>query len=124
MSRATVGAVGRLLQGVVSPVHEGVAPVGVLDVALGRLGLVAVNIADDPPHVVDVLVGVVGLVLSEYLYDLAARFVALGLAPAVLLAYLLGIFAFEPLLELLAAHVDRLVELLHDLLVALGHLSS
>src|SRR4051812_16821344 len=58
-------AVGKLLQGVVSPIHQGVAPLGVLDVAIGLLGLVTVDVADDPPHVVDVLVGVVGLFLSE-----------------------------------------------------------
>ena len=61
------------------------------------------DVADYPSHMLDVVVGVVGLVLFEYLDDLAARFVALGLAPAVLLAYLLGLVRLEPLLELLAA---------------------
>jgi hypothetical protein len=50
--------------------------------------------------------------------------VALGLARAVLLADPLGLFDLESLLKLLRAHVDRLVELLNDLLVALGHLPS
>jgi hypothetical protein len=36
------------------------------------LGLVTVDVADDPPHVVDVLLGVVGPVLFEDLDDLAA----------------------------------------------------
>ena len=57
-------ALGKLLQGIVSPVDEGVAPVGVLDVAFGLLSLVAVDVIGHPSHVVDVLVGVVGLVLS------------------------------------------------------------
>jgi hypothetical protein len=56
----------------VSSVHRGVAPLGVLDVAFGLLGLVAVYVANNPPYIiVDVLVGVVGPVLSENLDDLA-----------------------------------------------------
>jgi ABC-type dipeptide/oligopeptide/nickel transport system permease subunit len=58
--------------------------------------LVAVDVADNPSHVVDVLVGVVGLVLSENLHDLATRLVTLGLAPIVLLADLLGFVGLEP----------------------------
>jgi hypothetical protein len=86
--------------------------------------LVAVDVIGYPPHVVEVILGVVGLVLSEDLDDLAARLVALGLAPAVLLADRFGLVGFKSLLKLLRVHVDRLVELLDDLLVALGHLPS
>jgi hypothetical protein len=38
---------------------------------------VAVYIADYPPHVLDIVVGVVGFFLFEDLDDLAARLVAL-----------------------------------------------
>jgi hypothetical protein len=56
--RDVANVVGKLLQGVVSPpIHQGVAPLGVLEVAIGLLGLVAVDVANDPPHVVEVLVG-------------------------------------------------------------------
>jgi hypothetical protein len=105
----------------VSSVHEGVAPVGVLDVTFGPLSLVAVDVANDPPHMLDVLLGVVRLVLSKDPYDLAARLVALLLTPTVTLAHGLRFGGLKPLLKLLAAHVDRLVELFNDLLVALGH---
>ena len=84
----------------------------------------AMDIADGPPNMVDVLISVVRPVLSEDLDNLAARLVALGLAPAVLLTDLFGLVGFKPLLKLLRAHVDRLVELLNNLLVALGHLPS
>src|SRR5215210_5579431 len=107
-----------------TPVKQRVAPVGVLDVAFGLLALVAVDVADDATHVINVVVSVVRVVLPEDLDELATRLVALGLAPTVLLADLLGLVGIEPLLKLLAAHVDRLVKLLGDLLVALGHLSS
>jgi hypothetical protein len=66
-----------LFEGIVPPVYQGVAPVGVLDVSLWFLGLVAVYIADYPPHVLDIVVGVVGFFLFEDLDDLAARLVAL-----------------------------------------------
>jgi hypothetical protein len=85
----------RLIQGIVAPVHEGVAPVGVLHVALGLLGLVA-DVADDAPHVLDVVVGVLGLVLPEDLDDPAPRLVALGLAAA--LPNRPRLVGFEPLL--------------------------
>ena len=53
-----------LLEGVVAPVHEGVAPVGVLDIVLGPLPEVALDVGVDPLHVLDVVVCVVGLVLA------------------------------------------------------------
>jgi hypothetical protein len=56
----------------VTPVKEGATPVAVLHVALGLLGQVAVDVAHDPPHVVDFIVRVVGLVLLEDLDDLSA----------------------------------------------------
>ena len=70
-----------LLQRVITPVHQRVAPVRVLHVTLGLLSLVAVDVADDPPHVVDVVVGVIRLVLPEDLDDLAPRLVALDSLP-------------------------------------------
>jgi hypothetical protein len=45
--------------------------------------------------------------------------VALGLAPVVALPDGLRLVGFEPLLELVGVHVDHLLELLADLLVAL-----
>jgi hypothetical protein len=97
---------------------------GVLDVALRLLGLAAVDITYDPPHVVYVVISVVALVLLKYLDDSAPWLVALRLAVVVLLAYLLGLVGLKPLLKLFTAHIDRFVELLNDLLVALGHLYS
>ena len=85
------------------------------------LGLVTVDVADDSPHVVDVLVCVVRAVFSEDLDDLTARLVALGLAPIVALSDGLRLVSFELLLELVGVHVDHLLELLADLLVALSH---
>ena len=55
-----------------SPVHEGVAPVGVLDLAFGLLGLVAVDVADDTAHVINVVVSILRVVPKD-LDDLAAQ---------------------------------------------------
>ncbi len=52
-------ACGSYLQRVMTPIKERVAPVAVLHSALGLLGLVAADVTNDPPHVVDVLVGVI-----------------------------------------------------------------
>jgi hypothetical protein len=46
----------------------------------------AVDVADDPPHVFDV-VGVIRLVVPEVLDDLAPRLVALGLSATIALAH-------------------------------------
>jgi hypothetical protein len=58
----------------VSPVHEGVAPLGVLGVFIGSLPEVALDVAVDPLHVFDVVVCVVGFVLALYLHDPATLF--------------------------------------------------
>lgn len=73
-----------------APVHKGVAPVGVFYVPLGLLGLVAVDVAYDIPHLRDVILRVVGLILFEDLDDPAAGLVAPGIATTVLLAEGLG----------------------------------
>jgi hypothetical protein len=62
----------------VSPVHEGVAPVGVLSITLRLLGLVAMDVADDTAHVINVVVSIVRVVLPKDLDDLAARSVVLA----------------------------------------------
>src|SRR5688572_25720510 len=107
-----------------TPVEQRATPVAVPHVALRLLGLVAVDVADDPPHVVDIVPRVVGLVLPEDLDNLSARLVALGFAPAVALTDRVQLVSLEPVLQLLSGHVDRLVELLNHLLVALCHLPS
>jgi hypothetical protein len=71
-----------LFQGVVAPIHQRVAPLGVLDIVLGPLPAVALDVAVDALHVLDVVVGVVGLVFAPDLDDPAPRLVALGLAPS------------------------------------------
>jgi hypothetical protein len=69
---------GKLLQGVMTtPIEQRVTPVWTFQVALGFLGLVAVDVADYLLHVVDVVV--VGLLLVEDPNYLAARLVSLGL---------------------------------------------
>ena len=79
------------------------------------------HVADHAAHMVHVLVGVVGLILTEDLDDLPARLVPLRLPVAVALALALRLLRLEPVLELLAGHVHGFVELLDDLLVAFRH---
>ena len=81
----------------------------------------ALDVAVDALHVLQVIVLVVGLVLAEDLDDLPARLVPLGLAPIVALADRLGLLGLEPLFELLGRHVDGLVELVDDLLPGVRH---
>ena len=81
----------------------------------------AVNVAHDAAHVIDVILADVFVVLLKDLDDLAPRLVALGLAPIVALSDGLRLVSFELLLELVGVHVDHLLELLADLVVALSH---
>jgi hypothetical protein len=57
VEKRTFGKVFRswLLQGIMTPVEQRATPVTILHVALRLLGPVAVDVADDPPHVVDVV---------------------------------------------------------------------
>jgi hypothetical protein len=79
VEKRTFGKVFRswLLQGIMTPVEQRATPVAFPHVALRLLGLVAVDVADDPPHVVDLVARVVGSVLPEDLDNLSARLVAL-----------------------------------------------
>jgi len=56
-----------------------------------------VDVADDPPHVFDV-VGVIRLVVPEVLDDLAPRLVAPGLSATIALAHGLLLLGLEPVL--------------------------
>ena len=103
------------------PIHQRIAPAAVLDVLLRLLSLVAMNVANAPPHMVEVVLVNVVVVLLEDLDDPAPRLVALRLAPIVALSDGLRLVSFELLLELVGVHVDHLLELLADLLVALSH---
>src|SRR5688500_1160694 len=55
----------RLLLGVVAPVHQRVAPAGVVDVAVGTLGQVTLHVADDLAHVCVVVLGQLSLPLGQ-----------------------------------------------------------
>ena len=81
----------------------------------------AVDVAHDAAHVVDIISADVFVVLLKDLDDPAPRLVALGLAPVVALPDGLRLVGLKPLLELVGVRVDRLPELLLDLLVALSH---
>jgi hypothetical protein len=81
----------------------------------------AVYIAIDAAHVINVVLVDVFVILLQYLDDPAPRLVALGLAPIVALSDGLRLVSFELLLELVGVHVDHLLELLADLVVALSH---
>src|SRR5215217_3870144 len=101
-------AASLLLQRVVPPIHERVAPLGVFRVFLGSLPEVALDVAVDLFHVLYVVVCVVGFVLALNSDDPAPRLVALGLATAVTLSDRLGLLSLEPLFELLWSHVHGL----------------
>src|SRR4051794_10758598 len=104
------------LQRVMAPIHQRVAPLGVLLVA-GRpaLGEMAMRVAHDLAHVRVVVLVELVLVLALDRHDPPAGLVAdrLALAPADGLR-LLGL---EPALELLGAHVDHRVELVADVVL-------
>src|SRR3954454_23696555 len=121
--RVTLRSTG-LLQGVVPPVHQGVAPLRRPDVLLARaLGEVALHVAVHRAHVVEVVVCEVGLPGAQELDDSASRGVAGGFPRAVaLLADGSRIIALQPLLQLARCHVHRLGELAADGVgVGLGH---
>src|SRR5918995_1112073 len=120
-AQAEPGADAQLLQRVMTPVHQRAAPSGVLHVALRLLGLVALDVAVDPLHVLDVVVCVVRLVLALYLDDLTPRLVPLGFAATIPLPHGLRLLRPQPVLELSGGHVDRFVELLDYPLPVVGH---
>jgi hypothetical protein len=62
-----------LLNRVVSPVHQRVAPIGVLYVTFGLLSLMTVDVRHHLFHVRDVIVGIVGLFLVEQLENAPAE---------------------------------------------------
>jgi hypothetical protein len=105
----------------VAPVHERVAPLGVLGIFLGSLPEVTLDVAVDPLRVFDVVVCVFGLLLALYLEDTATRLVALGLTSAVSLTNRPRLLGLEPLLQLLGPYVHNLVEPLDDLLPVVRH---
>ncbi|GAA1899313.1 hypothetical protein GCM10009736_79680 [Actinomadura bangladeshensis] len=95
------GSQWRLLERVVAPVHQRVAPLAVLDVAGRALGEVAVDVTDHLVHVRVVLVGQVGPLRPQQLDDPAAGRVARRLPGAVLLADRLRFLGLQPALQLL-----------------------
>ena len=65
--------VSRLLQRVVAPIHQGVAPARVLYIAVRPLGQVAVDVAGHARHVAQVVLRVPRLLLAQELDDPSAR---------------------------------------------------
>lgn len=99
---------------------------GLLFLQMSLLSQVPLVVADDFPHVLEVVFGVLVLLLVgvsfENVDDLGARVVADGFAiVAVGPSRRGGVVGLEPLLEIAGCHVDELVELFDHIGVGFRH---
>jgi len=100
--------------------------VGVL-LGLLLLSQVTLVIRSHSPHVLQIVLVIFGWipfrVLLQDLDNLPPAFMTDTFPRSIILgpARLLGIISFQPLLELFSRHVDRVVEVFNDILIAFDH---